>query len=199
MMAVSIKRVLIKLTSSAQAGLVTLRKAGMVLLSLLAVALLSGCAETDHSDLSSYMDEVKARPKSRIPPLPTIKTVAPFAYQASTMRSPFEPPRVIRRPNRNPDGPQVKPDPNRVKQYLEQFPIAQLAMVGTLAQGGNLYGLVRDGEGVVHRIRNGDYMGTDHGKVERLDDVAIELIEIVSDGTGGWVQRVRTVALKGVE
>ena len=106
---------------------------------------------------------------------------------------------MVRRVARKAGGPQVEPDFNRVKQNLEQFAIAQLAMVGTLSQSGTLYALVRDIEGVVHRIRKGDYMGTDHGKVQSLSDVAIELVEIVSDGTGGWVQRARTVALKSVE
>jgi len=176
-----------------------MRQLTVLLLSLLAATLLSGCADNDFSDLKSYMDEVKARPKSRIPPLPTIKTVAPFAYQASVMRSPFEPPVVVRRVAKQAGEPGVRPDLNRVKQNLEQFPIAQLAMVGTLSQSGTRYALVRDFEGVVHRVRKGDYMGTDHGNVVSLSEVAIELLEIVSDGTGGWVQRERTVALKSVE
>jgi type IV pilus assembly protein PilP len=176
-----------------------MRQLTVLLLSLFAAMLLSGCADNDFSDLKAYMDEVKSRPKSRIPPLPTIETVAPFAYQASVMRSPFEPPIVVRRVQRAAGGPQVKPDFNRVKQNLEQFPIAQLVMVGTLSQSGILYGLVRDFEGVVHRIRKGDYMGTDHGNVQSMTDVSIELVEIVSDGTGGWVQRARTVALKSVD
>ena len=88
---------------------------------------------------------------------------------------------------------------NRVKQYLEQFPISQLAMVGTLAQSNTQYGLIQDGEGVVHRVRRGDYMGTDHGKVLTVAEGSIELIEIVSDGTGGWVERARTVSLKSAE
>ena len=166
---------------------------------LLCVLFATGCADNDFSDLQTFMDEVKSRPKGRIEPLPTIQTIAPFAYQASTMRSPFEPPVVVRRVERAAGGPKVEPDLNRVPQYLEQFPIAQLAMVGTLAQSGTQYGLVQDGEGVVHRVRRGDYMGTDHGKVLSVAEGAIELLEIVSDGTGGWVERARTVSLKGAE
>lgn len=176
-----------------------MRQLTILLLSLLAATLLTGCADSDFSDLKAYMEEVKSRPKSRIPPLPTIKTVAPFAYQASVMRSPFEPPVVVRRVARTAGGPQVEPDFNRVKQNLEQFPIAQLSMVGTLSQNGALFALVADSDGVVHRVRKGDFMGTDHGNVQSLTDVSIELVEIVSDGTGGWVQRARTVALKSVE
>jgi len=38
-------------------------------------------------------------------------------------------------------------------------------------------------------------MGTDHGEVHIIEEGSIELIEIVPDGTGGWVERARTVAL----
>ena len=91
----------------------------------------------------------------------------------------------------------MTPDTNRVKQFLEQYPIASLAMVGTLSQGQRLYALIRDAEGGVHRVQNGDYMGTDHGRVPRIQESELELIEIVPDGTGGWVERARTVSLGG--
>ncbi len=166
----------------------------MVLLS----ATLFGCGGGgDYADLRAFMDEVEARPKGRIEPLPTIQQVPPYSYQASNLRSPFEPPVVIKRVERDRGGVQVTPDFNRSKQYLEQFPIASLAMVGTLAQGGSIYGLVRDADGGVHRVQNGDYMGTDHGQIQSIGEGAIELIEIVPDGNQGWVERARTVALGG--
>jgi type IV pilus assembly protein PilP len=70
-------------------------------------------------------------------------------------------------------------------------------MVGTLAQGPRTYALVQDGDGGVHRVQRGDYMGTDHGRIQDIAETAIELIEIVPDGTGGWVERARTVSLGG--
>ncbi|NKC00721.1 MAG: pilus assembly protein PilP [Pseudomonadales bacterium] len=164
---------------------------------LVSIALLVGCSpNTDYTDLEQFMAEVDARPKSRINPLPPIETVAPFAYQASNKRSPFEPPILVKRVDRK-SGPKVTPDFNRVKQFLEQYNIGQLAMVGTLAQGGSMFALIKDSDGGVHRVVNGDFMGTDHGRVQVVDESEIELIEIVPDGTGGWVERTRTVALAG--
>ena len=161
-------------------------------------ALLTGCgAGQELADLRDFMAEVKARPAGPVEPLPSFEQVPPFAYQASDMRSPFDPPVVLKRVERAEGGPQVTPDLNRVKQFLEQYPIASLAMVGILAQGERLYALVRDGEGGVHRVARGDYMGTDHGRVQRIGDNELELIEIVPDGTGGWVERARTVTLGG--
>jgi type IV pilus assembly protein PilP len=113
------------------------------------------------------------------------------------MRSPFEPPVVVKPVDPNKKTALVKPDPNRVKQFLEQFNIGAMAMVGTLSQGARLYGLVRDPNGGVHRVQMGDYMGMDNGKILAIDENRIELLEIVSDGTGGWVERERTVNLGG--
>ncbi len=169
--------------------------ASRVLISLLACMLLSACTPSkDYSDLNEFMDEVDSRPRGGIEPLPPIETVAPFSYLASNQRSPFEPPVVLKRVDRQ-NGPKVTPDFNRVKQFLEQYPIGQLAMVGTLAQGPVVYGLIQDADGGVHRVQPGDFMGTDHGRIQGVGDTSIDLIEIVPDGTGGWVERERTVSL----
>jgi type IV pilus assembly protein PilP len=158
--------------------------------------LLSGCGGGDFADLQTFMDEVNARPKAQIEALPPLKQIPAFAYEASGLSSPIEPPVVVR-PGPRPTGPQVKPNPNRVKHYLEQFTIASLAMVGTLSQGPSTFALIQDGDGGVHRVQSGDYMGTDHGKIASIDEAEIELIEIVPDGTGSWVERIRTVSLGG--
>ncbi len=170
-------------------------QAARIMMSMLAVALLAACSpDTDYSDLNAFMDEVDSRPRGRIQPLPPIETVPPFSYLASNKRSPFEPPVVLKRVERQ-SGPKVQPDFNRVKQYLEQYPIAQLSMVGTLAQDNVTYALVQDGDGGVHRVQPGDFMGTDHGRIQGVGDTSIDLIEIVPDGIGGWVERERTVSL----
>jgi type IV pilus assembly protein PilP len=169
--------------------------ASKILISVFALASLSACSPSkDYSDLNAFMDEVDSRPRGRIEPLPPIETIPPFSYLASNQRSPFEPPVVLKRVDRQ-DGPKVTPDFNRVKQFLEQYAISQLAMVGTLAQGPVVFGLIQDGDGGVHRVQAGDFMGTDHGKIQNVGDTSIELIEIVPDGTGGWVERERTVSL----
>ena len=159
------------------------------------VAVVAGCTpSTDYSDLEQYMDEMDKRNPGRIEPLPPIETVAPFSYQVSNKRSPFEPPILVKKVERQ-GGPQVTPDFKRVKHYLEQYTIAQLSMVGTLARDGTTFALVKDGDGSVTSVQVGDYMGTDHGKIQEIADTSIELIEIVSDGIGGWVERSRTVNL----
>ena len=162
---------------------------------LLAVSV-AGCGSSGNfSDLETFMDEVQSRPKGRIAPLPEFRSYEAFAYSAANLRSPFEPPQVIKPVAPGLARSNVKPDPNRVKQFLEQFNIAQLQMVGTLSQRANVYGLIQDAQGGVHRVHAGDYMGTDHGRILGINENEIEMIEIVADGAGGWIERTRTVSI----
>ena len=170
------------------------------LLFALSVVLLQGCENrSSRADLEGFLAEVDARPKGRIEPLPAVEQYTLFAYSAASMRSPFEPPVVIKAIARRSGDPKVKPDFIRVKHYLEQFSIGELNMVGTLAQGNTFYALVSDTEGGVHRVRIGDYVGTNFGKVVGVDEGEIELLEIVSDGVGGWIQRARTMTMDSAE
>jgi type IV pilus assembly protein PilP len=186
------------LSKGASAGRRRPRRTSRPWLAAALVGLVAGCSGNgEFADLRAFTEEVQSRPPGPIEPLPPFEQVPPFAYQASNMRSPFEPPVQVKRVDRAQGGPQVKPDLNRARQYLEQYPVANLTMVGTLAQGPRTYALVQDADGGVHRVQRGDYMGTDHGRIQDIAETAIELIEIVPDGTGGWVERARTVSLGG--
>jgi type IV pilus assembly protein PilP len=167
---------------------------------LLAGVALTGCMGGDrYADIKKFMDEVDAKPKGAIEPLPEFLPYQAFAYGASDLRSPFDPPVEVKPVDPSRKSPDVKPNFDRVKQYLEQFNMAQLAMVGTLSQGSHMYALVRDPRGGVHRVQSGDYLGTDHGRITAIGEGVIEMLEIVSDGTGGWIERERTVSLGGAE
>ncbi len=172
------------------------RKLAIAALAVTGLVGLSGCSgSAKEADLEQFYAGIQEQKKGRIKPLPPFETVAPFSYQASNLRSPFDPPIAVSAPRKPRGGKAVKPDPTRVKQFLEQFNVGQLAMVGTLAQGGQLYGLIRDYEAGVHRVRAGDYMGSDHGRILKIGDGSIELLEIVADGSGGWVERQRLVTM----
>ena len=177
-----------------------MKKTGTLFFAILLMGLLQGCdRKSGLGDLEAFLAEVDARPKGRIEPLPAVEQYTLFAYSAASLRSPFEPPVVIKAISRRKGDPKVKPDFNRVKHYLEQFGVGELSMVGTLAQGAVFYALVSDTEGGVHRVRIGDYMGTNFGKVVEVNESEIELLEIVSDGVGGWIQRARTMTMGSAE
>lgn len=157
---------------------------------------LSGCGTGgDFADLQSYMDEVRARPKGSIEPLPKFQPYESFTYSAASLRSPFQPPVKIDMVSRQKGSQEVKPDETRVKQFLEGFNIEVFEMVGTLANDAGVFALV-SGAGGVHRVKVGDYLGRNHGRILVIDESKIDVMEIVPDGEGGWLERPRSLSLK---
>jgi type IV pilus assembly protein PilP len=52
------------------------------------------------------------------------------------------------------------------------------------------------GAGGVHRVKVGDYLGRNHGRILVIDESKVDVIEIVPDGEGGWLERPRSLSLK---
>ena len=157
--------------------------------------LLSGCGSGDFSDLQSFMAEVRARPKGSIEPVPKFQPYEAFTYTASVMRPPFQPSVKIDILSQHKGSKDVKPDETRIKQFLEGFNIEIFEMVGTLSNDKGLNALVR-GAGGVHRVKVGDYLGRNNGRIVSIKDSGIDVIEIVPDGEGGWLERPRSIPLK---
>jgi type IV pilus assembly protein PilP len=162
---------------------------------LVCAALLGGCGG-DFSDLDSWMAEVKARPKGAIEPAPVFKPYESFTYSAQSLRAPFDVPLNAKDISALQPSANIKPDLLRPREFLERFNFEALKMVGTLAQQGTLWALVADDEGGVHRVRNGNYLGKNHGRIVETTETSIGVEEIVPSGTGGWVQRPRTLKLE---
>lgn len=146
----------------------------------------------DVDDLTSYIDEVKARPGGRIEPLPQIKPYETFQYTANQVRSPFVPdtPQVS---EQAPTGP--TPVKNRNKEYLEQFPLDTLSMVGTLEREGKTFGLLQTKDGLVHRVQPGNYVGQNEGRIVAVGDAEIEVEELVPNGIGSFFKRTAAIGL----
>jgi len=161
------------------------------------VACLAGCGDR-MGDLREYTNEVKARKGGHIEPLPQIKPFETFTYADQDARSPFVPQLEALATNATKIGVGANglhPDFNRNREYLEQFPLDGLKMVGTLTVDGTLYGLVKDSDNILHRVKDGNFMGQNYGKIISITDSDIKLREIVPDGQGGWSERVTTVTL----
>lgn len=154
----------------------------------------------DMGDLQSYIDDVRARPAQAVEPIPPVRTYSPYVYDGEAGRDPFRT-STSQGSDANPDmmatanasGP--RPDFDRNKEYLERFELDTLGMVGTFANEVGSWGLLRDPDGVVHRVSVENYVGKNHGKVVTIRDNEIILSELISDGSGGWLVREATVAL----
>ncbi len=68
-------------------------------------------------------------------------------------------------------------------------------MVGTLGLGNGIEVLIKDPANVIHRVHRGDYMGQNYGHVTAISEDHIELVELVPNGNGGWMERSASIAL----
>ncbi len=167
------------------------------LISLLTIPLvITACSDGSKDDLVAFMAEAKARPAQRIEPIPTFSPYKPFDYGVTQFRGPFDKPVVAKTMATLYPKSTVTPDPDRPKEFLEQFNIESLEMVGTIEQDGELWALLEDGEANVYYVKKGNYIGKNHGKIVVSEPTYIQVVEIVSNGAEGWTERPRTIELE---
>ncbi len=148
---------------------------------------LAACTSAD-SDLQQFIHQTEEQPGGRVEPLPEIKPYETYVYNDQSLRSPFVP--------SQPGGfNSVQLDTKRPREFLEQFSLDTLKMVGTLDVGGVTYGLVQTKDGIVHRVTAGNYMGQNDGRIMDITPSRIDLTEIVPDGLGGYMKRPAALGL----
>lgn len=172
------------------------RVSSPIVLRLLAVviacasAALTACSSAD-DELQRFIDETKREPGGRVEPLPEIKPYETFVYSAADMRSPFMP----SSPGAGAGIAGIRPDQKRNREFLEQYSLDTLKMVGTLRLGGQMFGLVETKDHLVHRVTAGNYMGQAEGRITQITPSKISLVEIVPDSLGGYMERPAALGL----
>lgn len=156
---------------------------------------LAACGSNDMDDLRAWVDSVKKQQKGVVEPLPEIKTVEPFLFKPEDIRDPFLPNDKTEGVEETKGDNGIRPDTTRSKEELETYELDSLRMVGTINQEGHLWGLVRANDGTIHRVRVGNYMGRNYGKIIRVKEGEIELLEIIPDSPGGWRERKAALEL----
>jgi len=170
----------------------TCARISVAALSLFLVVGLTACGGEENIDLETYVSEVKARQKSRIPPLPKPQTFEVFTYNDAVLRDPFVPTvELVAAESDN----GLKPDMDRERDVLEQYAVASLKMMGILEKNGRRWALVRASDGTLHRTSTGRHLGKNNGEIVSITENQLELKEIVPDGLGGWIERMTTLAV----
>lgn len=159
------------------------------LVGLLVTGALAGCSGRD-AELDQFIAATKQEQSSGVQPLPEIKPYESFFYVAQNLRSPFVP------GGSGAASANVRPDVKRNREFLEQFSLDTLKMVGTFSLNGRVYGLVRTPkDGLVQRVLPGNYIGQNDGRVIEIAPSRISVTEIVPDGLGGYMERPASIAL----
>jgi type IV pilus assembly protein PilP len=168
------------------------------LIVLIGAALLVACGGEEQGELRQELAAMTKDLRSKVDPLPQVRSYEPVPYNGVSMLDPFVPGRIVVTQAAGVGGGGVQPDLNRPKEPLEAFPLEALQMVGTLAQNKDMYALVRAGNNLF-RVKKGNYMGPNFGVITAIDDGQINLKEVVQDSGGDWVERSTTLQMQEVK
>jgi type IV pilus assembly protein PilP len=165
----------------------------LLAVTLLLVGLAACTSGTE--EVEKWVAAEKAKDGPDIEPKPSIKTFETFEYKlkAPEDRDPFD--LAVNEEEEEAAASGPRPDQNRTPEPLESFPLDGLKMVGTLGPASAPEGLLKDPEGVIRRVRIGNYVGQNYGRIIAINEGQIELVELVPNQTGGWVERQQSISL----
>lgn len=161
-----------------------------LLIALLPVVLV-GCSGDEGDDLDRFMNEAHKTMSTKVEPLPEVKPYIPIQFDVdSSLYDPYLPRKV------NVES-KMQPDMNRAKEPLESYPVENLKFVGQLQQKRKNYALIKAPDNTLHKIKKGNYLGTNFGLVKAISDSEVTLKEIIQDDlSGDWIERVTSLSLQ---
>ncbi|MDD5329477.1 MAG: pilus assembly protein PilP [Sulfuricella sp.] len=152
---------------------------------------LTACSGSGMDDLKKFIADSGEGLHGKIEPLPEIKPYESFGYGAFDLPDPFKPRKLL--PSKGGGG--FQPDLNRSKEKLEEYPLENLKMVGTLKQNNITYGLVKTSDGSLYRVKIGNYMGQNFGIITKIAETELVMTEIAQDASGNWIERNTSINL----
>lgn len=166
------------------------------LLTLLSLGfLLTACGDDGLQDVRDFVKNAHADKKPRVEPLPELKVQESFAYAPANLPDPFSAVNLRPQSAGAGKGGGPRPDPNRRKEPLEDYPLDSLKMVGTIMKGKQAWVIVQAPDGTVHRAKTGDHLGQNFGMITKVTEEKIDVIELIQGSLGDWVEREAGLAL----
>ncbi len=179
--------------------MITFRTSNSILRLASIVALLStlsACGDSGIQDVKTWMDDVKSHTKMMIPKLSAPKKFTPFAYAENNEVDPFNANKLlVAFAKLQGSGNGLKPNLDRRREVLENYPLDAIKMVGTLQKTGTNTALLQIDK-TVFQAKVGNYVGQNFGMVTHISESEVNLKEIVQDASGEWVERDAKLALQ---
>ena len=161
---------------------------------LLTFLLLAACVGEEFQDLHDFVKNAGADMRGKVDPPPEIKPYEPFNYDNSVgLPDPFKPRKHEMKGGGQPGLNQ--PDMTRHREALEEFPLDGLKMVGFISQKNIDHAVIRSPDGKLHRVRVGNYLGQNFGKITEVSETEVKIKEMIQDSTGDWSERVSSLQL----
>ena len=162
---------------------------------LLVATTLLGCSQ--EAQIRDWMEQTKRQTPVRVPHISPPKTFTPFTYKRQDTVDPFNAVKlsVAFAKLQAKSGKGLKPDMDRRKEPLEQYPLDTIKMVGTLQKPGLAYAIL-EVDKAIFQVKVGNYIGQNFGMITGISEDALELKEIVQDASGEWVERKARLELQ---
>lgn len=158
---------------------------------------LSGCGDGEEQEVRQWMEDVRRQTPVTVQKVSEPKKFTPFVYERKDEIDPFSPIKLsaaLAKLDAKSNS-ALKPDLDRRKEPLEEFPLDAIKMVGTLQRPGLSYALLQVDKSVF-QAKVGNYIGQNFGMVTKITDTEVELREIVRDAAGDWVERKAKLELQ---
>lgn len=169
----------------------------LVLFSL-TIPALYGCGDAGIDEVRQWMNDVRRQTPVSVKKLSEPKKFTPFTYTAKNEIDPFSPAKLsiaMAKAQANSPASKLKPDLERRKEPLENYPLDSIKMVGSLQKPGLSYAILQVDK-AVFQVKAGNHIGQNFGVITKVTDNEVELREIVRDATGEWVERETKLELQ---
>ena len=171
-----------------------MNKFSKLALTLCLGTMLYGCTDDGMNDLRHFVETAHADRKPQVEPIPEVKTNEVFVYASEDGIDPFG---IFNlRPRGTKTAKNLGPNLTRRKEPLEDYPLDALKMVGTLMKKNQAWVIIQAPDGTVHRAQIGNHLGQNFGKVIRISEEKIELIETIQDPLGDWIKRDASISIE---
>jgi type IV pilus assembly protein PilP len=168
------------------------------LIAVIAVVVLSGCSPSNESEIRQWMVEVRQSLKPVVQPVPVPKRFTPHTFAEVNQTDPFDLQKVMpasaHQSMRAGAGAKM-PDLGRRREVLEGYALDQLRMVGVMKQD-NVYVALIDVDGATFLARVGSHVGQNFGRVTKISETELQLLEVTQDAAGEWVERPAKLELQ---
>lgn len=157
---------------------------------LCSILLLQACQQ-DMSDLEIFVRDAYKDKKPKIEPLPEIQPYQGYEYSASEESDPFSYNNIVSSRDGGEGVSGKRPDADRRREALEEFPLDALSFVGTIVKEQKPWVIVQTSRGTAHLATIGNYLGQNDGKIRSIkaEEQRVVLVETVLDSAGRWVTR----------
>lgn len=172
-----------------------MRKKYRIVLTLLLTSLSIAACESKIDTVNKAMEVIDHEPALPIEAVPAFQAVPNYEYAAQHLRSPFIPTSIANELKAS-IATSLRPNLKRNRQALEYYPLQSLKMKGHIvAENGQQVALIEAPDGRVERIALQQYMGLNQGRVVAISATEVKVMELISNGGGGYLERPRRIGL----